>query len=64
MDWSANEAKLFRWLLYAYPAEFRREYASEMEQLFADRRRTEPRWRLWLDSLTDVALSAPKEHWH
>ena len=62
MDWSPSQTKLFRALLYCYPAEFRHEYAPEMEQLFADRLRTEPRWRLWAETVADVAFSAPKEH--
>ncbi len=49
-------------MLYCYPAEFRHEYGAEMEQLFKDRLHTEPRWRLWLETLADVAVSAPKEH--
>jgi len=63
MDWLPNQTKLFRAMLYCYPAEFRHEYGAEMEHLFQDRLRSEPRWRLWLDTLTDVAFSAPKEHW-
>ena len=63
MDSSQRQTKLFRALLYCYPAEFRHEYGAEMEQLFADRLETEPRLALWLESLADVALSAPKEHW-
>jgi putative ABC transport system permease protein len=58
------QLRLFRALLYCYPAEFRHEYGAEMEQLFADRWQSEPRLRLWLEALADVACSAPKEHWH
>jgi hypothetical protein len=29
--------RLFRWLLFAYPAEFRCEYGLEMGRVFADR---------------------------
>src|SRR4051812_20572510 len=60
MDWLP--IRVFRALLYCYPAEFRHEYGIEMEQLFADRLRTEPRLRLWLETLADIGLSAPKEH--
>ena len=63
MDWLQSQTKLFRAMLYCYPAEFRHEYGAEMEHLFQDRLRSEPRWRLWLDTLADVAFSAPKEHW-
>ncbi len=62
MDWLRSQTKLFRATLYCYPAEFRREYGAEMEQVFHDRLRSEPRWRLWLDTLADTAFSAPKEH--
>jgi predicted permease len=64
MGWSQGQVSLFRALLYCYPAEFRHEYGAEMEQLFADRMESEPRFRLWLETLADIAFSAPKEHWH
>lgn len=64
MDWLRNQTKLFRAMLYCYPAEFRHEYGTEMERLFADRLQSEPRIRVWLEAVTDVAFSAPKEHWH
>jgi predicted permease len=64
MDWLRSQTKLFRAMLYCYPAEFRHEYGPEMEQLFADRLRSEPRSRVWLEALADLAFSAPKEHWH
>ena len=63
MDWLQSQTRLFRAMLYCFPAEFRHEYGAEMEQVFEDRLRTEPRLRLWLDTLTDFAFSAPKEHW-
>ena len=50
--------------LFAYPAEFRHEYGSQMEQLFEDRLHSEPWLRVWLDTLADIAFSAPKEHLH
>jgi predicted permease len=64
MDWSQNQTRLFRALLYCYPAEFRHEYGAEMEQLFRDRLQSEPRLRVWLDAVADIAFSAPGEHWH
>lgn len=62
MDWLQNQSRLFRALLYCYPAEFRHEYGSEMERLFADRLRSEPRFRLWLETLADLGRSALREH--
>ena len=50
-------------MLCCYPAEFRHEYGAEMEQLFAQRLQSEPRWRLWLEAIADLGVSAPKEHW-
>ena len=64
MDWSQNAAKLYRVLLYSYPAEFRHEYGSEMEQLFTDRLHSEPHLRLWFETVADIAVAAPREHWH
>jgi putative ABC transport system permease protein len=64
MGWLQSQTKLFRALLYCYPAAFRHEYGLEMEQLFADRLRSEPHARLWFEALADLLLTAPKEHWH
>src|ERR1700728_461946 len=64
MDWLRSQTKLFRAMLYCYPAEFRHEYGTEMEQLFRDRLQSEPRLRVWLEAVSDLAFSAPKEHWH
>lgn len=64
MAWRRSAAKIYRALLFAYPAEFRHEYGPEMERLFDDRFHSERRIRLWLESLTDIALTAPKEHIH
>ncbi|HLK69876.1 MAG TPA: ABC transporter permease [Bryobacteraceae bacterium] len=52
----------YRALLLAYPAEFREEYAPEMERLVASRLATESRLLLWLELIADVARTAPKEH--
>ncbi len=62
MDWSQSETKLFRALLYCYPAEFRHEYGVEMEHVFASRLAREPHWRLWLETCSDLVLSALIEH--
>jgi predicted permease len=64
MDWLRSQTKLFRAMLYCYPAEFRHEYGTEMEQLFRDRLRSEPRLLVWLEALADLVFSAPKEQWH
>lgn len=49
-------------MLLCYPAAFRHEYGAEMERLFRDRLHSEPRFRLWLETVADVVLTAPKEH--
>jgi hypothetical protein len=53
-------------LLLAYPREFRRAYGSEMVLLLLDCQRdarTAPaRTRLWLRTLFDLVLTAPREH--
>ena len=64
MGWLKSQTRLFRALLYCYPAEFRQEYGTEMEQLFADRLKSEPLLRVWFEAVADVVFSAPKEHWH
>jgi putative ABC transport system permease protein len=56
--------RIYRWLLYAYPAEFRAEYAREMALLYEERAQAEPASSLWFDLLKDVLKTAPKEHWH
>jgi putative ABC transport system permease protein len=64
MAWRRSAVRIYRALLFAYPAEFRHEYGSQMEQLFEDRLQSEPGLRVWLDTLADVAFSAPREHFH
>ena len=64
MAWRRSAVRIYRALLFAYPAEFRHEYGSQMEQLFEDRLGSEPQMRVWLDTLTDVAVTAPREHLH
>ena len=56
--------RIYRALLLAYPAEFRHEYAGEMERLFEERLAAEPPIGLWLAVLADVAITAPREHLH
>ena len=64
MVWRLSALRIYRALLLAYPAEFRHEYAGEMERLFGARLRAEPPIRLWLEVLADVAITAPREHLH
>src|SRR3954453_23821313 len=59
MNW---REQCYRALLLCYPADFRYEYASEMTQLFRDRMRERPNPLLWLEFISDVALSASREH--
>lgn len=59
--------KIYVWFLKLYPARFRKRYAAAALQLFRDRHRVErgpiQRLRFWMDILTDLALSLPREHW-
>jgi predicted permease len=62
---------IYRTLLWCYPAPFRREYGAEMVCAFAEQVR-EARQQgglraetsIWLQTLFDVFLTAPKEHYH
>jgi hypothetical protein len=51
MDWPE---RLYRALLFRYPAEFRYEYGPEMTQAFRDRWRDEPSLGFWLNLIADV----------
>ena len=64
MDWRPSAASLYRVLLYAYPADFREEYGSEMECVFRERLRSEPVTQVWFDALFDACTGAPKEHFY
>ncbi len=64
MAWFPSAARIYRALLFAYPAEFRHEYGAEMEEVFEQRARQEPMARLWPETLADIAWSAAEEHWH
>src|SRR5437879_1526742 len=62
--------KIFQVLLRAYPSGFRREFGSQMAQLFRDCYRAQENdahsfgaIRLWLHTLLDLAQTAPREHW-
>ena len=58
--------KIYACLLRLYPSRFRETYGEAARQLFRDRYRDErgffPKLRLWLDLLSDLALSVPREH--
>src|SRR5215471_11660870 len=54
--------RVYRALLHCYPGEFRDEYAGEMTSAFRDQWNASYRPRLWLDVVTDLAMTAPKEH--
>ena len=57
--------RLYGLLLFAYPAEFRREFGNQLLQVFRDCYRTEARARslpsFWLRTLIDLVLTAAKE---
>jgi predicted permease len=62
-NWST---RAFEWLLGLYPRSYRDEYGREIAMLFADRYRHAvtpgERALVWIDSLTGLAMEAPKEH--
>jgi hypothetical protein len=62
MVWRQSAARIYRALLFAYPAEFRHEYGTEMQQLFADRLG----WQLsrnWGARLTPVTTGPDTNMW-
>lgn len=63
--------RVYRILLLAYPAQFRREYGLQMAQLFRDSWRYQGRQgtkfgllHLWLRTLLDLIQTVPHEHLH
>lgn len=63
--------RLYRTLLWCYPAPFRREYGAEMVGAFAEQvreARLHGGWpaeiSIWLKTLFDLVLTAPQEHYH
>jgi putative ABC transport system permease protein len=54
--------RVYRALLFCYPAEFRCEYAAEMAELFRERWNEERSPWLWFEILADIAISATREH--
>jgi predicted permease len=59
--------RVYRFLLYLYPAAFRAEYGEELRQLFAERQREATSWParmlLWLNVLADLLASVMQTHW-
>lgn len=62
---------LYRTLLWCYPAPFRREYGAEMIGAFAEQVREARQYggwaaetSIWLRTLFDLLLTAPREHYH
>jgi hypothetical protein len=62
---SAVAIRVYRLVLFAYPAEFRRGSGAEMVRLLIDRRRHEAcsEWRILLDETVDAAHAAPRMRW-
>jgi len=60
--------KIYALLLRLFPSHFREAYGEEALQLFRDRARDEkgffPGVRLWLDLLSDLVWSVPREYFH
>src|SRR5688500_5603173 len=52
----------YRRLLRFYPQDFRDEFGGEMTQLYRDRGKDEPWWRLWSSLAVDLLRTAPSEH--
>lgn len=57
--------RLYRLVLYAYPAAFRRDYSPEMEQLLCDQHRRDgvTAQRLMMQEVRDAARTAPRLRW-
>ena len=62
----APPSRVYRTLLWAYPAEFRQEYGGQMEIALRDRldraNGSRERIRAWVEILWDLAGSAIREH--
>jgi len=68
-DTSSSSTRRYRLLLRLLPAEFRGDYGSEMEQVFAEQRADAARkgdrmsiWRLWWETTKGIFTTAPREH--
>src|SRR5262245_46972821 len=68
MSLSSLSERIFNLMLAVYPREFRHDYGPQMAQVFRDCCRAQEQkglaggWDLWLRTLTDVLVSATKEH--
>src|SRR5258708_4594189 len=64
----ANPLKLYRFFLKLYPARFREEYCTLLEQEFSDEFReaggTLQRFAMWVRTFRDLAISIPLELAH
>jgi ClpA/ClpB-like protein len=62
-----SSEKVYRFLLRAYPRNYRTRYAAPMEQLFRDRLRNvhtvAGMTALWVRTLADWAVSVPVRYW-
>jgi predicted permease len=63
--------RIYRALLWCYPAPFRHEYGADMTGAFAGQilqARQKGGWlsevSIWLSTLFDVSITAPREHFH
>jgi len=59
--------QIYRFLLRAYPAAYRKQYAEPMEQLFRDRLGESPTFpqlaAFWVRTVVDWAVSVPARYW-
>jgi putative ABC transport system permease protein len=66
--WEPEALRLFRGLLFLYPAEFRAEYGRELCLVFADRCREERSlaglFAIGLEAILGILTEAPREHCH
>jgi predicted permease len=54
--------RIYRFLLHAYPGEFRDEYSRDLVQLFRDNLRDSGVLGTWLLALNDLIRTAPAQH--
>ncbi len=60
--------RIFRFVMKAFPADFRSNYGREMEQVFHEQEKeagATPRQQagLWWETLSGIVRAAPREHW-
>ena len=65
------QIRIFRALLWCFPAPFRDEYGAEMVRTFLQdlkEARRHSGWlveaAIWIRSISDVITTAPEEHYH